>query len=391
MRRRRIGLTGLLLAAVSCSRAVSGSAPPDRGAFPYDAALFDVLAADPGPAALDSLDALEARTRDDLTGTLVTVAEDPALHPLLRANAVLLIGRRHPPAHLIVLGPLLDEADERIRLATVVALRDYLPGRPEPAMHLLARALRDPSPAVRARVLETVAERDPVLLRDYVAREPSAELVAIARELILVAEQRGAALVPGPDGSLARTGPAGHTLRFERVRSWPSWEAAAGRLTLTVPGGEPVTLGEAVEVSRDVVPAFFSPDGRYVVYEDARRVRVRDIETSEERDLGEGIAPRPLPFTGDFVFFRPEPGGAPPAGASAELAYRALRASFAGGPSAAAPVPVGRVTATTRTEVAGGASPVRWAVIDESGGRFTVRAEGLTSLVLPDPFEGSGR
>lgn len=388
--RARIGAFAMAAAGLSaCAGGPSATRAPDPRTFPHDAGLFAVLAGDPGPEAEDSLVALEARSGLVLTDTLAEVAEDTSLHPLLRANAVLLLGRRHPAERLIVLGPLLDARDERIRLAAVMALRSYLPGRPEPAAQLLARALRDPSPAVQARVLETVADRDVALLRAYLAAGPSPELGKVAGELVMVAEQRGAPSVPDSAGVLERIGPGGHRLLFRPRTAWPHWEAAVGRLELVPAEGAPVTLGEDVEVSRNVVPAFFSPDGRYVVYENARQIVVRDVWDGTDRSVGAGVAPRPLPFSEDFVFFREMPDSRTETGAVSRFRYEALRAPFAAG-QPGEPAPAGRLTATVRLDVAGGASPVRWSRVAERDGEFVLQAEGLDPFTLPDPFASGG-
>jgi len=41
--------------------------------------------------------------------------------------------------------------------------------------------------------------------------------------------------------------------------------------------------------------------------------------------------------------------------------------------------------------VTGGASPLRWMRVTEEGGFFSLRAEGMDPVPLPDPFgEGGG-
>lgn len=387
---RCLAIHGLVAAALAgCAGARATPRPPDPAQFEHLPALFPLLAGEPGPAGADSLAALEQRTGLTLTDSLADIAEDTAAHPLLRANAALLLGRRHPPERLIVYNGLLAARDERIRLAAVMALREYLPGRPESALRLLSRALDDPSPAVQARVLEVMADRDADRLRAYIERAASPELVRVARDLVMAAEQRGAPAQRGPDGSLTRDGPGGHRLVFTPRSSWPGWEAAAGRLEVRPAGGAPAVLGDAVEVSRDVVPAFFSPDGRFLVYEKERRIYVREVGTGAEREAGEGIAPRPLPFTGDFIWFRERPEARSETRDLVRLRYQALRASFADA-APPAPVPEGLVAVTVKLDVAGGASPLRWARVVEMDGEFTLRAEGVDPFILPDPFRSGG-
>ncbi len=302
--------------------------PPAAGRFHHDPALFAILNQSPGPAQYDSLLAYEARSRLELTDTLADIAGDSAQHPLLRANAVLLLGRRHAIGSFLVFEPLLAAHDERIRVAAVTAAREYLPVQEAAVLKLLDKALRDPSAAVQAKALESMTDRDPDLLRAYVKRGPPIELARVASELIAVAEERGAPLVADSGGLLERTGPAGHRLRYRPLQRWPEWGLSSGVLQLTPAGGSPVTLGDSIEVAHNVVPAFFSSDGRWLVYEKRRRIVVREVASGSERMLGEGVAPRPLPFTEDFVFARELKASGATTRAGTLIRYQLMRAPF---------------------------------------------------------------
>jgi len=365
--------------------------PPDPQSFPHGRALFDLLVQSPGIQQRDSLEALEERLVLDLTDTLATIADQPSVHPLLRANALLLAGRRAVPRHFIMLRPLLQEDDERIRLAVVAAARAYLPTRPEASMQLLGEALADSSPNVQARVLEAASDRDVEMLRAYVARSPAHELAIVARDLIAAAEERGAPLEADSGGVLRRTGPGGHTLTYRPRRSWPSWQLSIGTLALTPADGSPVMLGDSIEAARSVVPAFFSNDGRWLVYERSREIRVRSVETGAERVLGPGLAPRPLPFTNDFIFVRELPDARTQLRTGSRLQYELHRAPFQpqAGTSVDAEV-VGLVGGNVRFEVSGAASPVRWMRVRErwDGSGFELVGDGIDAVVLPGPATG---
>lgn len=381
---------GALAASAQGSTAAAqqpGSDPPRLAAFPHDSVLFRMLTMDPGPALVDSVDAYEDRTRLAVNDTLADIAEDPGLHPLLRANATLLIGRRKDVAHFLILRPLLDAPDPRIRLAVVDAAQQLMPALREQSIRLLRDALGDPEPAVQVRALEGITDRDLEALREYVAGDPPAELENIAQSLIHAGERRGAPLVPDAAGNLRKTGPDGSTLIYTPVRSWPP-DLSAGTLELVTPAGDRRTLGEAVEVARDVLPAFFSNDGSRIVYENARRIQLYDIGSGETIDVGRGIAPRPLPFTDDFIFAVPVDSATTTEREKTNLSYTLNRAPF----SSDGPPPtevISGIGGQSTYGVSGGASPVRWMRIVEDVGRFGLQGEGLQPVPLPDPFGGN--
>jgi hypothetical protein len=365
--------------------------PPAARDFPWDSALFRVVTMTPGTAPVDSLAALEARRGQELTDTLAAIAEDSTLHPLLRANALLMVGRRGVGRHFLILPPLLRAGDERIRLAVVAAARTFLASKPAAALDLLRSALRDTSQAVQARVLEAVTDRDVDMLRDYLRRRPARELALVAADLIHAAEERGAPLEPDSAGVLSRMGAGGHRLTFRPTLSWPSWQLAAGRLELLPVGGTPISLGDSVEVARNVVPAFFSADGRWLVYERGRAIMVRDVAAGTERRVGPGIAPRPLPFSHDFIFVREIPEARTNLRTGARLQYELRRAPFAAGAGQEEKTEVvGLIGGTADPMRAGGASPVRWMRVREKldGSGFELMGDGIEAVALPGPGAG---
>jgi hypothetical protein len=139
-----------------------------------------------------------------------------------------------------------------------------------------------------------------------------------------------------------------------------------------LPGGHAlVPLAPRVEVVGDVVPAFFDPQRRVVVFEGDGQVQVRDLRSGVTRTVGPGIAPRPIPFTDRFVFLRPPARGA---SGSGEVEFTVLRSTFAGTP----PEPIGTLRATTLA--------ARTVVVGEAADGFVLRGEGVVPFVLPGPY-----
>jgi hypothetical protein len=290
---------------------------------------------------------------------------------------------------MILLGPALQASDVRLRLAAVAAAREFLPLRPEPATRLLGMALQDSSAAVQARALEGLAARDATLLRDYLEGTPPPQLGAVARDLLDVAEQRGATLIPvDSSGRLERNGPNGHKLVYVPSRVWPSWDLSTGTVAFQPASGPAVDLGD-VEVARNVLPAFFSPDGAFIVYESDRAIHVHDVAAGTTREVGPGIAPRGLPFTEEFVFARERDGGRTVSPTGTRIQYDILRAPFAvtSGGVTVEPAVIAMIGASANFEVSGAASPLRWAFVTESSpGVFVIVADNAERVILPDPF-----
>jgi len=400
---RAAAATGMALMAFATGAAVSPSgalaatmrqavadAPPDSAAFEHDPALFTILAMEPGPSQVEALDAYNARAMFEIGDTLAAIAEDPAVHPLLRANAALLIGRRHDLGHFLILRPLLDAEDVRIRLAVVAAAGEYMPVLEDQTLSVLRTALNDAEPAVQVRAMEAISDRDPDALRAYVRRGPPEQLASVAEGLIRVAEQRGAPLVPDATGAMHKTGSAGDRLAYPPVSRWPGQDLSAGRLELETAAGTHVVLGDSVEVVRNVVPAFFSNDGAQIVFENARMIRVHDIATATTRVVGPGIAPRPLPFTDRFTYAVTTDHAPVKTGGQAQLEYVLYSLPFAAKALAVPADSIGTISTISSFGVSGGASPVRWMRIIEDAGIFSLRSDSMDPVPLPDPFREAG-
>lgn len=399
-----------VLASACASRGGSGAASDLGGAMPADTderlrwALADVRA----PDRLAALGALEDSLRD-FDARLARLVADSTMQPVVRANAVLLLGERRATHHLLAFWIALESPDVRVRGATAVALRGIINADERAGLRLARRALRDPEASVQARALEALADTDVDLLREYLASGPAPDVAKVATDLVRIAEERGAPLARaaagdgvgpsgphvgakaagGDDGAalvLSRTSASGPRVEFRALRHWPQWDAAVGELAIAPPGAAPVVVASEVEVVRGVVPAFFSVDGRFVVYETAREIRVRDLATGEERELGPGIAPRVVPFSDWFVFLREDPEGRQEDGDGAVLRYAVLRGSFTGQEVEE----IGTLGATPSMGEHGYYSPARWMRVRERDGVFTLEGKSLGTFRLPDPFAALG-
>jgi hypothetical protein len=206
----------------------------------------------------------------------------------------------------------------------------------------------------------------------------------IALDLIQVAEDRGAPLVPRDSfGTLQRATPSGHTLRFRPVTRFPSWKAALGELALAAPGKAGAVVSDSVEVVNNVLPAFVSPDGKYLVYEANRQIRVRDLATATERTVGPGTAPRLLPFTDGFVYLRTKNVQPTPTGST--ITYDVVRIQ----PADTSAVVLGQINLQAQHQSFGHYSPARWLRVQEIDGAFFLAGAGALAMPfrLPDPFK----
>jgi hypothetical protein len=207
----------------------------------------------------------------------------------------------------------------------------------------------------------------------------------VARQLVTLFEARGAPLVPDSRGDLRTTGDdTVPRIVFHPTGNGPSPGTRSGALWVEMPGGRSlVPLAPTVEVAGEVVPAFFDPQRRVVVYEGAGQVQVRDLRSGQTRTVGEGMSPRPLPFTERFIFLRELPGSRRElGGGESEVQYQVLRASFAPGGAEV----VGTLQARIAPARLGGATPARTVIVGETAEGFVLRGEGITPLLLPGPY-----
>lgn len=305
-----------------------------------------------------------------LDPVLARLINDPQTNDNVRANAVtLLADRQGANAATVLRGVLAGRGNEQVRAAAAAGLQRFVAD--SPAVKLAIRmALRDPSERVRLAALQGMDVEDVSFIRAMIPREENRQVRTVARQLVTLFEARGAPLLRDPRGDLRTTGDD----TVARIVFHPATPDAAqsrtGALWVELPGGHAlVPLAPRAEVVGDVVPAFFDPQRRVVVFEGDGQVQVRDLRSGVTRVVGPGIAPRPIPFTDRFVFLR-----GPTGGGSGEVNYTVLRSTFAG----AAPEPLGTLRATP--------AAARTVVVGEAADGFVLRGQGVTPFVLPGPY-----
>jgi hypothetical protein len=333
-----------------------------------------------GRAQMTAADSI-ASVHRDFDARLAAVAADTTAPPLIRANAILLYSDRGLPTIEVYLD-VLDAGDDRVRAAGLVALKPFLK-RWSSGIGLVRKALHDSSSLVQARALEILGDGYVDDLRAYVTRTRDGALRTVALDLIGTAEERGAPLVPDSTGALQRTAPAGPRLIYKPRQRWDdSWGVALGKLQVAVPGKPLQTISDSVEVVRNVVPAFFSADGRYLVYEANRLVRVRDLATGADRIVDRGSAPRLVPFSSTFIYVKQVRARADQPQPANTLRYDVMQAPLSEGSGKA----IGQLHARARHEVNGYASAVRWMRVREADGKFQLTGDLQEPFALPDPF-----
>lgn len=323
------------------------------------------------------------RMGPEIDAVLVELARDPRISTNVRANALILLAERGSPAARSSLArALFTEEIPLIRSAAVLGLQ-RLGNESDSATNLIRTALRDPARSVRLAALQALDVRETATIRALLEVETDREVRQVAMQLVSLAENRGAPLQPDRRGALRTTGPetdAQLVFRPVVVDSVAEW--MMGDLRLELPDARDLPLYGAVEVVGNVVPAFFSPDRSRVVYEAARHIQVMSVAEGKARSLGPGVAPRLIPFSHHFVFLREVEGGRREVGGATEIRYDVYRSGFG---DSSAPERVGELTATTRPELHGNYSPVRWMVVADAAQGVELRGEGITPLLLPSP------
>jgi hypothetical protein len=317
---------------------------------------------------------------------LAAIVEDTSAPPVVRINAIGLLAHRTAVNELWALNAAQQSPHERVRMAVVTAMRDFLPAAPTSAIMILDRALRDPNPRVQAHALEVLSDRDVDVLRAYHQRARNAELRGVALDLIRLGEQRGEPLVPKDTlGTLERTNAEGVTITFRPTIRWRHWDAALGDLYVRQANvRQPTLVARGVEVVNNVIPAFVAPDSAVLVYEVNREIHVRSLRDGTDRKLDDGIAPRMLPFSNDVIYLKPLRDAGLSTPTDQPFRYQVVRSSLAGNQ----PAVVGEIRATARNAVAGNYSPVRWMRVREINGKFYLTGDDIREFELPSPFGG---
>lgn len=351
-----------------------------------DARLYRMLI--PYPITDAQQDSVQAYAREHGAATnhlLAEAAEDVNAPVVVRVNALYLLAQRRADTHMRVFRNALDAEDVRVRATAAAAMRQFSSTHPREAIGIARMALADTAAEVQAQALQVLGDSDIELLREYLPRAASAELRAIAQDLIQLAEQRGAPLVAdSATGVLSRETTDGFRITFTPDRWWPRWDAGVGTVRIGRDGTVLQTI-EGVETAGGVIPVFLSPDARHVVFERDRSIVVRSMADGSEQLAGPGIAPRPRPFTEEFVFVRERPDAAVQQRSETTLTYDVFSAPF-DPPGAIEPEHVGSTTAKVSFGRRGAYSPVRWMKVEERSGSFYLTSSDMEIVSLPDPF-----
>jgi hypothetical protein len=312
---------------------------------------------------------------------LGAAAEDNSAPWLVRLNALRVLENRRAVTQLGAFGAAMNASDERVRIASVAAMREFMGVSAASARQILVMGLHDPSPRVQTAALQVLADRDVEPLRDYLGRTKNAELRTIALDLIRAAEERGAPLVPDANGNIERVTASGVKLTYRPTTRWPAWDASVGELTVTPAGKKAALVAKGVEVVGNVVPAFFTSDGTTLVYEVDRTIHTYNLVTGADVKLADGIAPRILPFTNDVIYFVEDPDRRIETRDGFSLRYNVFRIPAAGGTATS----IGQFGASLRQDLKGNYSAVRWSRIFEQDGEFYLSGPNIT-FRLPSPF-----
>ncbi|HEX6370809.1 MAG TPA: HEAT repeat domain-containing protein [Longimicrobium sp.] len=322
----------------------------------------------------------------ELDAVLIGLVEDESQDDNVRANSVILLAERRAPGSMQLLRrQLASSSSDLVRAAAVRGLQHGFAADSAGARNALRAAVGDPSALVRLNVLQKLDVEDAALIRALLAREDDPRVRTIARQLLELLEARGARLLRDPRGDLRTSGREG----APQIVFHPTWRDSLGGveiggLWVEMPGSTTlVPLAQEVEVVDDLVPAFFNVERTVVAYEAGGEIRIRDLRGGGTRLVGAGAAPRVIPFTDHIVYVRPQPNGYKPVGDAATVTYDVVRASLLAG----APEVIGQLEARIRPSVHAGASPVRWMVVGDSPNGFVLRGPGVTTFVLPGPFE----
>jgi hypothetical protein len=379
----RLAPWAALVLAAGCQSLLRRTPPPQHG---FDRLVYDVRrildVEEPSPAFYRQRARLEVMG-PELDSALAVLITQEETKDNIRANAARLLSDRGGPRTTPLLrNVLLSNAGDEVREAAAAGLQRFAADSPA-VKDALRRALQDSHARIRLAALQAMDVEDASYVRALLAREDNGQVRTVARQLLTLFESRGAPLVADPRGDL-RTAGDDTTPRivFHPASADTATRVKTGALWVELPGRRGlVPLAQAVMVVNDVVPAFFDPQRRVVVYEAAGQVQVRDVASGATRTVGAGIAPRPGPFTDAFVFLRELPGSRRANGAATEVEYAVMRAPFAGGQ----PVPVGTLHAVIRPGRFGGESPVRAMVVGETSQGFVLRGADVSPFVLPGP------
>jgi hypothetical protein len=371
----------LLLLALAPLAACAPRSVPPYGPAPLVRTVRAALANDPGRDFYRDRERLAAMG-PELDPILLGLALDRGQSSITRANALMLLADRGVEAAIPSLRTLLlAEEDESVRAAAVSALYRFAdPG----AQNALRAAVGDRSRRVRLGALLGLDIHDTHTLWTVLRHEEDPEVRSIAADLMAMAEARGAALQEGPEGR-ASVEIAGEPRLIFRERGTQAADGIGhGDLWLELPGEERRLLTSGVEVVIGVVPAFFSPDRSQVVLERGREIWLFPVAGGAPRHVSAGIAPRPVPFSENFVFLRELHDRRQETALGWETTYEVWQGAF----DHPGVERLGHLEAAARLDRLGGASPVRWMRIRDVPEGFLLLGEGMLPFHLPHTLPG---
>jgi len=380
----KLSLAVSLVACASSQSTPSLNGPivaPDSVVWAGDSILAPLLVKPLTPEREKAAEsAREALGHFDYLDRLADIAEDSTAPWLVRVNALRLMAPDEPTRQLPVFVELLNAPEEVIRLTVATSMKDIIARHPDAAIAILRRAAKDPSPRVQAAALEAIGERDVELLRDLSAHAADKSIRAVATDMLHAAEAHGAPLAQVDSaGTLERTTTDGTVLTFRPTERWPQWEAAVGELLVAPRGKAPVAVASGVEVVANVVPAFFTNEGKTLVYEANREIHARDLDTGADRKLADGIAPRVLPFSNDVIFVTEVRNKRSETPNGASMLFDVKRVPAAGG----VVTTIGQMNANAANDVRGNYAAVRWARVSEEEGQFQLTGDNVLPFTLP--------
>jgi hypothetical protein len=370
-------VAALLPALLVLGGCIHRRSPPLSESAQYQIAIRDLLDQDESTARYHEMRARVQDMGPEVDAVLLALSRDRAVNPVVRANALILLAERRAPGAFNALErALAPDQPVRLRAAAVLGLQRLTTVTPD-AMRLIRGALSDSHRIVRLNALTALDVTDVETIRTMLAKERDPEVREVAVQLVAIAEARGAPLAADRRGAFRTTGGGlDPRIVFRPAQTDPVTGLAIGDLRLELPGALDVPLTPNAIAMAGVVPAFFSSDHGQVVFEDEGQIKLIDIPTRNVRVLGEGIAPRVIPFSSNFIFLR-ETGRS--GGASPEIMYDVLRADFGGG----APVEIGELRAAVPPNAPDAYSPVRRMVVGETLDGSVLRGDGIITFLLP--------
>jgi len=317
----------------------------------------------------------------DVDTVLVSIAYDHRARPVIRANALLLLSERRAPEALPALQwALFNSNHETIREAAVLGLNRFVSESVE-AQNAIRSAVQDASPRVRLNALQSLDVHDINAIRAMLRTERHALVREIAVQYLAISESRGAPLLADPDGLFRTAGLEDHprlVLRPESVDA--RFGFVRGELGLELHQGGYLPLAHDVEMVHHVLPAFLSPDRTIAVFETAGNIVMRDLVGRRAIYLGEGIAPRLIPFSDAFVFVREI--AAAPAGRGAQPdfhSYEVYRVEFNG----SQPERLGEMRIDAPADGEPPFSPIRWMTVGEHAEGWVITVGGTMVFRAP--------